>query len=164
MGKFSKPELKNIENIKIGIVVSRFNEEITSELLNGALETLKENNINEEAITIAYVPGSMELGVVARALISQGVDGIICIGAVVRGDTPHFEYVSNATSLSIAQLAIDTGIPCIFGVLTVDNIEQAKERIGGKEGHKGQEAALSLLETVSTIKSFNKETKKTMGF
>ncbi len=168
MGKFAKAEIENIEEIRISIVVSRFNEKITSALLDGALNELDKNSVSRDKVDVFYVPGSLELAVVAKACAANGADAVICLGAVIRGDTAHFEYVSNTTALAISDVALTTGVPCIFGVLTVDSEQQAQERIGGSEGHKGEEAAASALETIATLKKVvdapSASKKKSTGF
>ena len=161
MGKFANIEIEDIEEVKIAIVVSRFNEEITNALLDGALNEFDSLGITRDLIDVYYVPGSLELAVVAKECASNDVDAVVCLGAVIRGDTAHFEYVANTSALSIANVANATGVPCIFGVLTVDNETQARERIGGAQGHKGSEAAKSAIETVSTLRKVrNAKTKK----
>ncbi len=168
MGKYSNITIEKIEDVKIAIVVSRFNEDITNALLDGALNEFDAFGIGRDQIDLYYVPGSLELAVVARECASNEVDAVVCLGAVVRGDTPHFEYVSNTSALSIAGVANATGVPCIFGVLTVDNESQARERIGGAQGHKGMEAAQSAIETISTLREVRNTKKKqkvsTTGF
>src|SRR6056297_3732317 len=135
---------------KIGIVVCRFNEFISSKLLEGALDGLKRHEVNEDDIEIAWVPGSFEIPLTAKKMASSGkYDGVICLGAVIRGETPHFDYVSNEVSKGIANVGLDTGLPVIFGVLTTDTIEQAISRAGTKSGNKGFEAAQSLVEMVN---------------
>lgn len=164
MGQFTKADLENITDAKIAIVVSRFNEQITSALLDGAINEFDIHGISRDQIEIYYVPGSLEIAVVAKECAKKGVDAVVCLGAVIKGDTPHFEYVSAAASNAIASVALETSVPCIFGVLTVDNLEQAKERIGGAQGHKGEEAALSALETISTLREVRNVKKSSTGF
>jgi 6,7-dimethyl-8-ribityllumazine synthase len=133
--------------LKFGIVVSRFNEFITGKLLGGALDTLKRNNASTDHITVVWVPGSFEIPAVARRLASTGsYDAVICLGAVIRGATPHFEYVSSEVAKGVAALSLNSSIPVIFGVLTTDTIEQAIERAGTKSGNKGSDAAFSAIE------------------
>lgn len=138
------------DNQKVGIVVGRFNEFISGKLLEGALDGLKRHNVDEEDIEIAWVPGSFEIPLTAKKMANSGkYDGIICLGAVIRGETPHFEYVSAEVSKGIANVSLDSETPVIFGVLTTDTIEQAISRAGTKSGNKGFEAALSLIEMVN---------------
>ncbi|MBP9115176.1 MAG: 6,7-dimethyl-8-ribityllumazine synthase [Acidimicrobiia bacterium] len=167
MGQYYKGELSDSElaDAKIAIIVSKFNEDITTKLLEGALEELKDNNIDEDKIEVMYVPGAFELGVTAKAAAEKGSDAVICLGAVIQGGTPHFEYVANTCALAISNVALNTGVPTIFGVLTVNNQEQAIERVGGKEGHKGKEAAATALEMISLLRSMKEEkSKKLTGF
>lgn len=138
---------------KIGIVVSKFNEHITSELLKGTLEVLKKHKIADSQLVIAWVPGAFEIPLIAKQLASsKDFEAIICLGAVIRGDTPHFEYVSDQAATGIQQVALEKGIPILFGVLTTDNEEQALQRIGGSHGHKGKEAAIGALEMIDLQK------------
>jgi 6,7-dimethyl-8-ribityllumazine synthase len=133
--------------LKFGIVVSRFNEFITSKLLGGALDTLKRNNAGDDDITVVWVPGSFEIPAVAKRLADTGnYDAVLCLGAVIRGATPHFEYVSSEVAKGVATLNLNSPIPVIFGVLTTDTIEQAIERAGTKSGNKGSDAAFSAIE------------------
>ncbi|HKL13142.1 MAG TPA: 6,7-dimethyl-8-ribityllumazine synthase [Halanaerobiales bacterium] len=135
---------------KVGIVVGRFNEFISSKLLEGALDGLKRHDVDEDDIEIAWVPGSFEIPLTAKKMAETGkYDGVICLGAVIRGETPHFDYVSNEVSKGIANVGLDTGLPVIFGVLTTDTIEQAISRAGTKSGNKGFEAAQTLVEMVN---------------
>ena len=136
------------------IVVSRFNGFITKELLSGALDALKRHQVEEEDIRIVWVPGAFELPLIAKriALKSTGeVDALICLGAVVRGSTPHFEYVASETAKGIASASMETGLPMSFGVLTADSLEQAIERAGTKMGNKGADAALSAIEMANIV-------------
>jgi 6,7-dimethyl-8-ribityllumazine synthase len=138
---------------KIGIVVGRFNEFISSKLLEGALDGLKRHEVDEEDIEIAWVPGSFEIPLTAKKLANSGkYDGVICLGAVIRGETPHFDYVSSEVSKGTAKVGLDSEVPVIFGVLTTDTIEQAISRAGTKSGNKGFEAALSMIEMVNLFK------------
>ena len=165
MGKFESMELTNIEDARIAIVVARFNSDITSKLLEGAQNELKKHGVSEDNVEVIYVPGAFELAITAKACAEKDFDSVICLGAVVRGGTPHFEYVANTCALAISNVSLNTGVPCIFGVLTVDNQEQATERVGGKEGHKGEEAALSSLEMINTLRNLKTEpSKKLTGF
>lgn len=143
-GKFDAKE------ISIAIVVSRFNEFITSKLLGGAVDAFVRHNGIEDKITTIWVPGAFEIPAVAsRAALSKKYDAVICLGAVIRGSTPHFDYVAAEASKGVAQAGLSSGIPVIFGVLTTDSIEQAIERAGTKSGNKGFEAMMSAIEMVS---------------
>jgi 6,7-dimethyl-8-ribityllumazine synthase len=141
------------EGVKIGIVVSRFNIFITQKLLEGALDILRRHKVSEENIYITWVPGAFEIPLIAKKLAeTKKFDVILCLGTIIRGATPHFEYIAAETSKGIAQVMLETGIPVIFGILTTDTIEQAIERAGTKAGNKGAEAALAALEMVNLIK------------
>ena len=138
---------------KIGIVCARFNEFIVSKLLGGAVDGLVRHGISEENIDVAWVPGAFEIPVVAKKLAcSKKYDAVICVGAVIRGDTSHYDYVCNEVSKGIASVSLETGVPVLFGVLTTENIEQAIERAGTKAGNKGYDCALSAIEMVNLIK------------
>ncbi len=138
---------------KIGIVVGRFNEFISSKLLEGALDGLKRHEVDEDDIEIAWVPGSFEIPLTAKKMANTGkYDGIICLGAVIRGETPHFDYVSAEVSKGTAKVGLDSDIPVMFGVLTTDTIEQAISRAGTKSGNKGFDAALSMIEMINLFK------------
>jgi len=135
---------------KFGIVVSRFNEFITSKLLDGAIDSLVRHNADEKNISVAWVPGSFEIPSVALKLAeSKKFDAVICLGCVIKGDTPHFDYIAAEVSKGIAHVGMKTGIPVIFGVLTTDNIEQSIERAGTKSGNKGSDAAESAIELIN---------------
>ena len=135
---------------KFGIVASRFNELITNQLINGAKDCLLRHECKETDITIAWVPGSFEIPAVAKKMAkSKKYNAVLCLGAVLRGGTPHFDYISAEVSKGVAQVGLDTGMPVIFGVLTTDTIEQALERAGTKAGNKGWDAALSAIEMVN---------------
>jgi len=139
---------------KYGIVVGRFNEFIGSKLLSGCIDALKRHGVNEENIDVAWVPGAFEIPVIASKFADNNkYSAVICLGAVIRGNTPHFDYVASEISKGIAQVGLKTGKPVIFGVLTTDNIEQAIERAGTKSGNKGADAALSAIEMVNLISS-----------
>jgi 6,7-dimethyl-8-ribityllumazine synthase len=140
------------ENKKIGIIISRFNNFISNKLLEGSLDALGRHNVDENNITIVYVPGAYEIPITAKKMAdSKKYDAVIALGAVIRGDTPHFDYVANEVAKGVAQVNLETGVPVIFGVLTTDNIEQAVERAGSKGGNKGFEAAMSALEMISLL-------------
>lgn len=142
--------------LKFGIVASRFNEFITSRLLAGALDALRRHGASDDDLTIAWVPGSFEIPVIAHKMAESGQhDAVICIGALIRGSTPHFDYIASEVSKGIAQAGISTGLPVIFGVITTDNIEQAIERAGTKAGNKGFAAAESAIEMANLIRSMN---------
>ncbi|HHV26452.1 6,7-dimethyl-8-ribityllumazine synthase [Anaerosalibacter bizertensis] len=142
------------EELKIGIVIGRFNEFIGSKLLDGAIDGLKRHGVESEDISIFWVPGSFEIPLIAKKLAaSKKYDAIICLGAVIRGATYHFECVANEVSKGVAKASLDTEIPVIFGILTTDNIEQAIERAGTKAGNKGFEAAVSAIEMANLIKT-----------
>jgi 6,7-dimethyl-8-ribityllumazine synthase len=138
---------------KFGIIVSRFNEFITNKLLGGAQDCLIRNNADEKDITVVWVPGAFEIPAIARKMAaSKKYDAVICLGAVIRGSTPHFDYVSSEVTKGVAQVGMSSEIPVIFGVLTTDSIEQAIERAGTKSGNKGFDASLSAIEMVNLYK------------
>ncbi len=137
--------------IKIGIAVGRFNEFIGSKLLGGAIDALTRHGLKKDEIDVVWVPGAFELPLAAQKM-AQTYDVVICLGAVIRGATPHFEYVSAEVSKGIANVSLHSGKPVIFGVLTVDSIEQAIERAGTKAGNKGHEAAVTAIEMVNLLK------------
>ncbi len=132
-----------------GIAVSRFNEFVTQKLLDGCLDCLKRHHAEENKITIAWVPGSFEIPYAAsRMANSKKYDAIICLGTIIRGETPHFDYIANQVARGIAQISLDSGVPVIFGIITTENLEQAIERAGTKAGNKGWDAAISAMEMV----------------
>jgi 6,7-dimethyl-8-ribityllumazine synthase len=140
-------------DLKFGIVVSRFNEFITQKLLEGALDALKRHGASDEAIEVAWVPGSFEIPLMAKKMAESGkYDAVICVGAVIRGSTPHFEYIAAEVTKGIAQAALTTGVPVIYGVITTDTIEQAIERAGTKAGNKGFAAAESAIEMANLLR------------
>ena len=142
------------DGIKVGIVASRFNEFIVSKLIGGALDGLIRHDVKEEDITLAWVPGAFELPLAAQKMAKSGkYDAVICLGAVIRGATSHYDLVCNEAAKGIAQVGLQTGVPIMFGVVTTENIEQAIERAGTKAGNKGYDCALSVLETVNLLKS-----------
>lgn len=142
--------------LTFAIVVSRFNNFITQKLLEGALDVLKRHYVAEERIYITWVPGAFEIPLVAKKLaLSEKFNAVICLGAVIRGATPHFEYVAAEVSKGVAQVMLETGVPIIFGILTTDTIEQAIERAGTKAGNKGAEAAFSALEMANLLKKLS---------
>lgn len=139
--------------LKIGIVLSRFNQFISERLLEGALDALQKVGGESKDISIYKVPGSFEVPVVAKKLAqSKKVDGILCLGTLIRGDTPHFDFLSAEVTKGLAQISMDHGLPVSFGILTVDTIEQGIERAGTKAGNKGYDAAFSLVETLNLLK------------
>jgi len=141
------------EDLKFAIVAGRFNEFITSKLISGALDALKRHGVKEENIELAWAPGAFEIPLVAKKMAARKCyDAVICLGAVIRGATPHFDHVSNEVTKGIAQVGLETGVPIIFGVLTTDTIEQAIERAGTKAGNKGFDAAISAIETANLLK------------
>ena len=141
------------EGLKIGIILSRFNQFISERLLEGAMDALYKLGAEDKDISLYKVPGSFELPVIAKKLaLAKKVDGILCLGALIRGDTPHFEFLSAEVTKGLAQISMDDGIPVSFGVLTVDTIEQGIERAGTKAGNKGYDSAFSLIETLNLIK------------
>ena len=141
------------EGLKVAIVVSRFNSFITERLLEGTLDGLKRHGVKDKNVDIYRVPGAFEIPLIAKKLASKDYDGVICLGAVIRGATPHFDYVANEVAKGIAQVSLEKEVPVIFGILTTDTIEQAIERAGTKSGNKGFDAALTLIETVNLIKN-----------
>ena len=135
------------KNRKFGIVVSRFNEFVSSRMLDGAQDTLVRHGVKEEDISVVWVPGSFEIPMAAKRMASGGkVDAVICLGAIIRGETPHFDFIAAEAAKGVAGVAMDSDVPCIFGVITTDNLEQALERAGTKSGNKGREAAMSAIE------------------
>ena len=141
------------EGMKVGIVAARFNEFITSKLVGGAMDGLTRHNVKEEDIQVAWVPGAFEIPLIASKMARSGkYDAVICVGAVIRGNTSHYDYVCNEVSKGIASVSLETGVPVLFGVLTTENIEQAIERAGTKAGNKGYDCALSAIEMVNLIK------------
>lgn len=142
--------------LKIAIIVSRFNEFITNKLLGGAIDCLKRNDADENNITVAWVPGAFEIPAVAAKMAdSKKFDAIICLGTVIRGSTPHFDYVSAEVTKGVGQLSLKSSMPVIFGVLTTDTIEQAVERAGTKAGNKGFDAAMAAIEMANLYKQIS---------
>lgn len=141
------------KGLKIGVVVSRFNQFISERLLEGALDALQKLGADEKDISVYKVPGSFEIPVVVKKLVrAKKADGIVCLGALIRGDTPHFDFLSAEVTKGLAQIAMDEGVPVSFGILTVDTIEQGIERAGAKAGNKGWDAVFSVVETLNLIK------------
>ena len=154
----------NGRGLKFAIVVSRFNEFITSKLLGGALDTLKRHETKEEDIDTVWVPGAFEIPLLAKTLASSGkYDAVICLGAVIRGSTTHYDYVCNEVSKGVAQVSLNTGVPTIFGVVTTENIEQAIERAGTKAGNKGSDAAVSAMEMANLMRKVTSEIQEPAG-
>lgn len=144
------------KDIKIGIVASRFNEFITSKLLDGSVDALKRHDVNEDDIEVAWVPGAFEIPLIASKMAkSNKYDAIICLGAVIRGNTSHYDYVCNEVSKGIAHVSLNSDKPVMFGVITTENIEQAIERAGTKVGNKGFDCAVGAIEMVNLIREIN---------
>ncbi|PLX98945.1 MAG: 6,7-dimethyl-8-ribityllumazine synthase [Desulfuromonas sp.] len=142
--------------LKVGLLVSRFNSFISDRLLEGATDALIRHGASGDNLTVARVPGAFELPIAAKKMVATGqYDAVICLGAVIRGATPHFDYVSAEVSKGIASVSLDSGVPVAFGVLTTDNIEQAVERAGTKSGNKGFEAAVTAIEMVNLFKAMD---------
>jgi 6,7-dimethyl-8-ribityllumazine synthase len=141
------------QGLSIAIVVSRFNELVTRALLSGAQDGLASHGVEPEGVDVAWVPGSFEIPLTARKLAESGrYQAIVCVGAVIRGETPHFDQVANQASSGIARVALDTGVPVIFGIITADTLEQALERAGGKMGNKGYDAAVAAIEMANLMR------------
>ena len=144
----------NGQGLTIGLVVARFNEIITKKLLDSAVETLVRHGVRDEDITVAWVPGSFELPVVAKTMAKTGrYHAVICLGAVIRGETSHYEMVAGQAASGISSIALETGIPTIFGVLTTENMEQALNRAGGKSGNMGANTAMAAIETARMVEA-----------
>ena len=149
------------QGCSFGIVVSRYNSIVTKQLLDGALDCLLRHGANDNDITVTYCPGSFEIPQVAQQLAtSGGFDGIICLGCIVRGETPHYDYIASQVARGVAQIPLSTGIPVAFGVLTTENLEQALERAGAKAGNKGWDAALTAIELVQISKQISAGKKR----
>ena len=141
------------EGQKFGIVVSRFNEFITQKLLGGAIDALTRHGVKEEDISVAWVPGTFEIPLIAQKMAASGkYDAVICLGALIRGATPHFDYIAAECTKGIAQAGMSTGVPCIYGVITTETIEQAIERAGRKVGNKGFDAAEAAVEMANLVR------------
>lgn len=144
-------------DLRVGIVVARFNELVSQRLLEGAVDTLLRHGGDDENLTVVWVPGSFEIPIAARTLAEQGeVDAVICLGAVIRGETAHFDYVAGEAARGVAAVHASTGVPAGFGVLTVDWLEQALDRAGGKHGNKGADAALAAIEMVNLLRELRR--------
>ncbi len=142
---------------RFGIVVGRFNEFITGKLLDGALDALKRHGVEEDDVEVAWVPGAFEIPLVAKAMAAKNYDAVICLGTVIRGATPHFDFVASEVSKGIAKVGLDTNKPVIFGVITSDTIEQAIERAGTKAGNKGWDAGVTALEMSNLLPGISNE-------
>lgn len=141
------------KGFRFGLLVSRFNEFISGKLLTGALDALKRHEAREEDIEVVWVPGAFEIPLIAKKMVKSGrYDAVVCLGAVIRGDTPHFDYISSEVTKGIALVGLETEIPVMFGVITSDTLEQAIERAGTKAGNKGWDAALGAIEMVNLIR------------
>lgn len=155
MGKLFEGLLQG-KGLKFGLVISRFNEFFTRKLLEGAQDALLRHGVNEEDIEVAWVPGSFEIPLIAQKLArSKKYDAVICLAAVIRGGTPHWEYIAAEATKGIAKIGLETGLPVINGIITTDTLEQAIERSGTKSGNKGFEAAMSAIEMVNLIKTIS---------
>ena len=142
----------NAKGLKIAIVVSRFNSFLSQKLLDGAIDCLKRHEADENNIDVFWVPGSFEIPLMVKKLSSKNYDGIVALGVLIKGDTPHFDYIATETTKGIARVSLDSQIPVSFGVVTAENLEQAIERCGTKQGNKGFDAALSVIEMVNLFK------------
>jgi len=141
-----------VKGKKIGIIASRFNDFITKELISGCQDTLIRHGALDDDLTIAWVPGAFEIPTVAQKMAkSKSYDAVICLGTIIRGSTPHFDFIASEAAKGIAKVSLDSGIPVIFGVITADTIEQAVERAGTKDGNKGRDAALSAIEMINVM-------------
>ena len=143
--------------LRVGIVVARFNELVSQRLLDGAVDTLLRHGADDEHLTVVWVPGSFEIPIAARTLAEQGeIDAVICVGAVIRGETAHFDYVAGEAARGVAAVHASTGVPAGFGVLTVDTLEQALDRAGGKHGNKGADAAIAAIEMANLLRELRR--------
>jgi 6,7-dimethyl-8-ribityllumazine synthase len=142
------------KGLKFGLVVSRFNEFITNRLVDGARDALLRHGVSEQDIEVAWVPGSFEVSLIAKKLAeTKRFDAVICLGSVIRGDTPHFEYVASQATRDIARVSLESGLPVIYGVITADTLEQAIERAGAKAGNRGFQAAMNAIEMANLVRS-----------
>ena len=147
--------------LRIAVVVARFNELITSQLLAGARDGLRRHGVDDDAVDVAWVPGSLEIPVAAQALARRGeYDAVICLGAVIRGATAHFDYVAAGVAQGVGRVALELDVPTVFGVLTTDTIEQALERAGTKQGNKGWDAALTAIEMANVLRAIRHDSAK----
>jgi 6,7-dimethyl-8-ribityllumazine synthase len=157
MGNTFQGELRGA-GLRIGLVVSRFNELVTTRLLTGAREALERHGVRDEDVDVAWVPGAFELPLAARRLAeSRRYDALVCLGAVIRGETPHFEFVAAEAARGVADVARDTGVPAIFGVITPNTLEQALDRAGGKVGNKGYDAVVSAIEMANLLRQLQSD-------
>jgi len=161
MGEYSAGDRTiDARGLRVAVVVARFNDHVTGLLLEGARSMLRDHGLAEADAPEYWVPGAFELPVVAKRLASSGgFDAVVCLGAVIRGDTPHFDYVAGEAAAGLSRVALDTGVPVIFGVLTTNTLEQALDRCGGSEGHKGAEAAATALETAALLRTLPRSTE-----
>ncbi|MDP2939368.1 MAG: 6,7-dimethyl-8-ribityllumazine synthase [Candidatus Omnitrophota bacterium] len=137
---------------KFSIVASRFNDFVTKELVDGCVDTLVRHGVNDDDISVTWVPGAFEIPTIAKRLVSlKNIDAVICLGTIIRGATPHFDYIASAVAKGIAKVSLDSGKPVVFGVITADTIEQAIERAGTKDGNKGKDAALNAIEMANLL-------------
>lgn len=139
-----------VKGKKFGIVVSRFNEFVSSKLLDGAIDTLLKHGVKEEEVSVVWVPGSFEIPMLAKRMADSGkYDAVICLGAIIRGETPHFDFIASEAAKGVAKIGMESDTPCVFGVITTDNLEQALDRAGTKSGNKGRDAAMTAIEMTS---------------
>jgi len=158
MGKYTEYEGKpDATGMRLAIVAGRFNADITKLLLDGAQHELADLGLERDSVPVVWVPGAFEIPLVAKQLVEWGeLDAVICLGAVIRGDTPHFDFVAGECAAGISRVALDTGVPIAFGVLTTDDVDQALARAGGAEGNKGSEAAATAVEMVDLLRQLGK--------
>jgi 6,7-dimethyl-8-ribityllumazine synthase len=154
MGVYSvSEEPMDARGMRFGVVVARYNRAITEKLLEGAQRVLQEHGATEDHVTVVWVPGAFEVPLIAKQLSHSGrVDAVVCLGAIIRGETPHFEYVASQSAAGLMRVAVDTDVPVVFGVLTTDSVDQALARVGGATGHRGEEAALAAIEMVTLLR------------
>jgi 6,7-dimethyl-8-ribityllumazine synthase len=159
MGKYTEYEGKSdATGMRLAIVAGRFNDDITKLLLEGAQYELADHGLEPDSVPVVWVPGAFEIPLVAKQLVESGeLDAVICLGAVIRGDTPHFDFVAGECASGISRVALDTGVPIAFGVLTTDDLDQALARAGGTEGNKGAEAAATAVEMVDLLRQLGKQ-------
>jgi len=159
MGKYTEYEGKpDATGMRLAIVAGRFNADITKLLLDGAQHELADLGLERDSVPVVWVPGAFEIPLVAKQLVESGeLDAVICLGAVIRGDTPHFDFVAGECAAGISRVALDTGVPIAFGVLTTDDVDQALARAGGPEGNKGAEAAATAVEIVDLLRQLGKQ-------
>lgn len=160
MGTYKEYEGKlDASGMRLAVVAGRFNGDVTKLLLAGAVDELRDRGLDPDAVPVVWVPGAFEIPLAAKRLVEGGeLDAVICVGAVIRGDTPHFEYVAGECAAGISRVALDTGVPVAFGVLTTDDLDQALARAGGAEGNKGAEAAATAVEMVDLLRQLTKGT------